>query len=303
MTEVRGYRRRAGSAGARNHVFVLPSVVCSALVAREIAEATGAIHVSHQHGCGHIGPDIVQTRRLYVGLAINPNVAHALVVSLGCETVQGNLVAEELNRLGHASQLISIQGSGGNDAARDAGIRAARSLTAQLQDVSRTGVPVDDLVIGVATSRSDARSPELIERAVRAGARVVVAADRSVADDLSRDHRVIDIGDQPASPVSVVRNAGSGAQLLAAMAACRAQVLVDFPALDQPPVGFALAPVLSVATEGGLHDAIADEYDVQAEADAPEIWDRVVAVFSGSLTKAELRGSSSFSIPRLIRTM
>lgn len=300
---MQGFPRSSGQAGARNHVFVLPSVVCSALVARQIAEASGAVHVSHQHGCGHIGPDIAQTRQLFVGLATNPNVAHAVVVSLGCETVQGNAVAAELNRLGHEPRFISIQGSGGNDAAREAGILEAKSLTRDAESDARSGVGLDELVVGIVAAREDERASALAAHAARQGARVVIAADRSIPPVLPGEVPSIDIGEVPTAPVSLVRHAGSGAQLLAAAASCRAQVLVSFPAPDQPPVGFALAPVLNVAASDGLHGVIGGEFDHDANAAVEAIWDRVLDVFTGMQTKAEVRGSAAFAIPRLIRTM
>lgn len=303
MTIMHGFPRSSGQAGARNHVFILPSVVCSALVARQIAEASGAVHVSHQHGCGHIGPDIAQTRQLFVGLAANPNVAHAVVVSLGCETVQGKAVAAELTRLGHEPRFVSIQGSGGNDAAREAGILEAKSLTRDAESSARGEVDLEELVVGIVASRTDERASALAAHAVRVGARVVIAADSGTALARRPEVPLIDIGDVPAAPVNLVRHAGAGAQLLAAAASCRAQVLVAFPAPDQPPVGFALAPVLNVAASDGLHRLIGGEFDHDADATAEAIWERVLDVFSGTETKAENRGSAAFAIPRLIRTM
>lgn len=305
MTEMTlsGFERPTGQTGARNHVFVLPSVVCSALVARQIAEASGAVHVSHQHGCGHIGPDIVQTRQLFVGLAMNPNVAHALVVSLGCETVQGNAVASALGDLGRQPVFISIQGSGGNDKAREDGILEATALVRESESAVRTDVGLDQLVIGVTASRVDERIAGLVARALEQGARVVMATDRNTHAVHGTDVAYIDIGDAPTEPISVVRNAGSGAQLLAAVASCRAQVLVDFPAPEQPPLGFALAPVVSVAAPQGLHRVIQGEFDAGADADADAIWSRVLEVFDGGETRTEARGAAAFAIPRLIRTM
>jgi altronate dehydratase len=303
MTLLRGFTRAAGRAGARNHVFILPSVVCSALVARQIAEASGAVHVSHQHGCGHIGPDIVQTRNLFVGLAANPNVACAVVVSLGCETVQGNVVAEQLRRVGRDPRFISIQGSGGNDLAREAGILEATELVRKAEGLDRSEVADNNLVVGLVVSRIDDRVTDFATEAVQHGARVVLAVDRGSPLELPEKAAVIDIGDEPAAPVSVVRNAGTGAQLLGAAASCQAQVLVDFPSPDQPPLGFALAPVVSVAAADGLHTIIEGEFDLGADETSDMLWRRVVDVFSGAETKAEARGSAAFAIPRLIRTM
>jgi hypothetical protein len=104
--------------------------------------------------------------------------------------------------------------------------------------------------------------------------------------------------------VSIIRNAGSGgAQLLAAVASCRAQVLVEFAAADQPPLGFPLAPVVSVAATDGLHRLIEGEFDAVGRSQAAEVWDQVARVYNGAESKAELRDSTIFAIPRLMRTM
>ncbi|MGV0807963.1 UxaA family hydrolase [Mycolicibacterium setense] len=303
MSALRGFPRTARQPGARNYVFIVPTVVCSTLLSREIADATGAITVSHQHGCGHIGPDIVQTRDLFAGLATNPNVAHSLIVSLGCETVQGKQVAAELERRGHPARLIGIQNSGGYDAALEAGTSEARILTAATAGARRSEFGVDELIVGVTASRPDPRLPELIRLVNRAGARVVVASDQDLSGVLSQEPASVGVGEPVTAPLSVVRNAGAGAQLLAATASCGAQILVDFPAPDQPPQGFPLAPVLGVASGEGLHTMIADEFDLGPNVGVETILGRAVDVYSGAESKAELRGSSSFAIPRLLRTM
>ena len=45
-----GYRRSDGTVGIRNHVIIIPSVVCANRVARGISQlVTGATWVEHQH--------------------------------------------------------------------------------------------------------------------------------------------------------------------------------------------------------------------------------------------------------------
>lgn len=304
MSGIQGYVRPVGPAGARNHVLVLPSVVCSALVAGQIAEAAGATSVTHQHGCGHIGADITQTRSLFIGLAANPNVARSLVVSLGCETVQGNAVAAELVRLGFDTRFVGIQKAGGNDAARDAGIRQASDLVDAARRLRRAEVDSADLTLGLAVSRTDPRVAELITAVVRRRGRVVIAGADVPLPPLPCEPAVISIGDEPTAPVSVIRNAGiGGAQLLAALVASRAQVLVEFAADDQPPLGFPLAPVLAVAAPGGLHAVLGEDFDLAADADADAVLAAADTVFSGASTKAERRNAGTFAIPRLMRTM
>ena len=55
-----GYRRRDGRVGTRNHVLVVPTVICSSLVAERVAAAAPpfASALPHLAGCGQLGPDM-----------------------------------------------------------------------------------------------------------------------------------------------------------------------------------------------------------------------------------------------------
>jgi altronate dehydratase large subunit len=82
------YEREDGQAGVRNRVLVLPSVICSRIVADRIAdEHPSAVSAPHDHGCAQLGADNDQTRRTLANTARNPNVAGTVVVGLGCEHV------------------------------------------------------------------------------------------------------------------------------------------------------------------------------------------------------------------------
>lgn len=298
-----GFVRPSGQAGARNYVFIVPSVVCSTVLSRQIADAVGAVTVSHQHGCGHIGPDIVQARDLFAGLATNPNVGRSMIASLGCETVQGKHIAAELERRGHSAALVGIQDSGGHDPALAAGIEQAQPLVAEVGQIGRSSVGFEAITLGITASRTDARIGQLIDAATIAGARVVIAADPQVVATIPDGIDTIAVGEPATAPVSQVTRAGAGAQLLAAVASCGAALIVDFPAEGQPPQGLAVAPVLSVAGDGEFHAMIAGDFDTDADADAPAILAQVAEVFSGSTVRAEGRGATAFAIPRLLRTM
>ena len=80
-----GYKRRYGATGIRNHVVVMPGVLCADSVARKIAAATGAAYLHNPHGCGQTGADNERTLHILSGLLANPNVFGALIVGLGCE--------------------------------------------------------------------------------------------------------------------------------------------------------------------------------------------------------------------------
>ena len=71
--ELSGYYRPDGSVGVRNHVIIVPTVICSSYVARQIAQqAPGAIALEHNRGCGQFGVDFVTIRTLK-GVIENPS--------------------------------------------------------------------------------------------------------------------------------------------------------------------------------------------------------------------------------------
>ena len=97
-----GYLRPDGKVGIRNYLAIIPTSVCSATVAFNIAShIPQAIALSNQHGCCQLGADHEQTVNTLIGLGKNPNVAAVLVVGLGCEGIPIHKVAEEIAGTGN----------------------------------------------------------------------------------------------------------------------------------------------------------------------------------------------------------
>ena len=87
-----GYARPDGSAGARNHVVVIPTVACANGVAGLIEKnVPGVVALRPGHGCGR-ALEIGMHQAALAGLGKNPNVAGAVVIGLGCETVNASVV-------------------------------------------------------------------------------------------------------------------------------------------------------------------------------------------------------------------
>ena len=64
----KGYVRSDGNVGVRNYVLVIPTLVCSSYVAKEISNAVnGSTYILHQHGCAQAGTDLEQTFRILSG--------------------------------------------------------------------------------------------------------------------------------------------------------------------------------------------------------------------------------------------
>lgn len=175
--EVQGYVRPWGGIGIRNHVLILPVVVCAGEVAQRIAQAVpGTVAVPHQHGCGQIGADFEQTKRTLVGFGAHPNVAGVVVVGLGCEKVAAEEVAAEIAARGPKVELVVIQKEGGSHRAVERGVELARRLVQEAAALKTEPVPVSALILGLECGGSDATSGLAANPALGVASDLLVAA-------------------------------------------------------------------------------------------------------------------------------
>lgn len=275
-----GYHRPDGAVGARNHVLVLPSVVCSTRVAREIA-GSEAVAITHQHGCGQVGDDVVLTSEIFSGIAAHPNVAGVLVVGLGCETIGGEGLAETIRGRGQRVEMVGIQRSGGSAATVEEGRRRLADLLALAERAERTPAPLAALRLGL----DDPASP--------------LAAD--LADALGAVGATLVLPD----------GTGRGEACHAELAAAGAQVIVASCGPGEGPRSFVTCPVVSVSFDPVLYSALAEDFDLGPDEEgrldpkvvASELVARAAAVFSGDPSAAERRGAAEFSLRRLARSM
>ena len=88
-----GYKRSDGKVGVRNHVLILPASVCASDVARMISsQVKGTVTFNNQNGCSQVPSDQQYTMDMMAGYAANPNIYATVVISLGCENCQMDLV-------------------------------------------------------------------------------------------------------------------------------------------------------------------------------------------------------------------
>ncbi|MGZ3649211.1 MAG: UxaA family hydrolase, partial [Syntrophales bacterium] len=156
-----GYRRNDGTVGIRNHVIIIPSVVCANRVARGISQlVTGTTWVEHQHGCTQLGADAALTRRVLVAHGAHPNVYGVVVVGLGCETLRAQDMAAEIKETcpDKPVHLVIIQDEGGSVKAIAAGASAARDMVGGASSMERSPSDVSELILGTECGGSDACS-------------------------------------------------------------------------------------------------------------------------------------------------
>lgn len=157
----KGYRRPDGSVGIRNHVLIIPSVVCANRVARGIAQSvTGATWIEHQHGCTQLGADAELTARVLTAHGTHPNVYGVVVVGLGCETIRAQDIAAAIQKQCPLKpvELVIIQDEGGSIKATAKGTSAARAMVAVASQLEREAIPASELILGTECGGSDACS-------------------------------------------------------------------------------------------------------------------------------------------------
>jgi len=159
MSTMMGYERPNGDVGIRNHLLVIPTVICANQVVNRISQMVpDSVAIPHQHGCSQIGADKDRTFEVLAGTGKNPNVGAVLIVSLGCEVVDPVALAEAIRATGKRVEWFDIQSVGGSVKAIQHGAELARAMRAELDRQQKTPVPLSKLKVGVKCGGSDATS-------------------------------------------------------------------------------------------------------------------------------------------------
>ncbi|WP_188397765.1 UxaA family hydrolase [Sporomusa sp. GT1] len=156
-----GFVRPDGTVGIRNHVLILPSVVCANRVARGISQqVAGTTWVEHQHGCTQLGADAELTAHVLVSHGTHPNVYGVVVVGLGCETIRAQNIAAAIKEKCPYKpvHLVIIQDEGGSVKATAAGVSAATTMVGAAAQLQREAIDASKLILGTECGGSDAYS-------------------------------------------------------------------------------------------------------------------------------------------------
>lgn len=155
-----GYRRPDGKVGVRNKILILPASICATDTARIVAsQVEGAVTFHNQNGCSQVPSDMKLTLDTIAGMAANPNVYGTVVISLGCEGCQMDLVAEEIEkRTNKPLERFVIQENGGTIATVERATRAAKKMAQDASLLQREKFPISELIVGTECGGSDQTS-------------------------------------------------------------------------------------------------------------------------------------------------
>jgi altronate dehydratase large subunit len=155
-----GYRRPDGRVGTRNHVLVVPTVICASVVAERVASEIAPVGAAlpHTGGCGQLGPDMRSTHETLAAYCAHPNVGAVLVIALGCEQVVAQQLADAGRKEGKLTGVLAIQSEGGTVRTTERGIEMARSFADQLRSAPREWCNASSLVLSVKCGGSGYKS-------------------------------------------------------------------------------------------------------------------------------------------------
>jgi altronate dehydratase large subunit len=173
-----GYRRPDGRVGVRNRVLILPASVCAADTTRIIAQQVeGAISFNNQQGCSQVAPDQQFTMDVMAGYAANPNIYGTVVVSLGCENCQMDLVVAAIReRTNKPLEQVIIQEVGGTLKAVEIAVRYAKKMVADAAMLQKEEFPLSELIVGTECGGSDPTSGLAANPAIGAMSDMVIKA-------------------------------------------------------------------------------------------------------------------------------
>lgn len=158
---VMAYRRACG-AGARNDLYIVPTVGCIAATAESIARRFKEKHaadlkvddvvvLTHRVGCSELGDDLTRTKQILVNLSRNANVGGVLFLGLGCEENRMDGIREIVPD-GERVRFLVAQEVEDDEAE---GLALLEELYAVASKDEREVVPLSELTVGVKCGGSD----------------------------------------------------------------------------------------------------------------------------------------------------
>ena len=155
-----GYKRPDGRVGVRNKVLILPASVCASDTTRIVSsQVVGSVTFNNQNGCSQVASDQQLTMDVMAGFAANPNVYGTVVISLGCENCQMDLVVKAIaERTNKPLKQVIIQEAGGTLKAIDKAVRYAKEMVAEASLLQKESFPLSELIVGTECGGSDTTS-------------------------------------------------------------------------------------------------------------------------------------------------
>ena len=157
-----GFNRPDGKVGVRNEIWVIPTVGCVNNVATAIAKQANAfvkgsvdevIAFPHPYGCSQMGDDQEHTRTILADLINHPNAGGVLVLGLGCENSNIDILKEYIGEY-DPKRVKFLVAQESDDEIADS-VELCKELIDYVATFEREPISVSKLIIGMKCGGSD----------------------------------------------------------------------------------------------------------------------------------------------------
>ncbi|MHB1685503.1 MAG: UxaA family hydrolase [Bacilli bacterium] len=307
MRSLQAFRRPDGTVGIRNHLFILPAVVCANQVAIDVARRQPKLkYIEHQHGCAQIGADLTQTQRVFSQLALHPNVYASMFVGLGCEgIVAKDLFSSTHRRSMKPMELVVIQESGGTLGAESIVERWVAARDIEMNAQTKKNTDWNEIAIGLLLDDSPQTTPERIAACLEAfyqlGARIIVPSSHKEYLKRFEPHLpVMDYGATTPEHSFAMHGGSNVLETATGLAAAGAHLIVHLAA--QPHgFGIPLVPLVRWSVNEQSYTQFHDDFDgkLNDDLDVPRLIEQLSRIVNGQPSVAEELGMDDFALYRI----
>lgn len=159
----KGYRRKNGSVGVRNEIWIIPTVGCVNGIINQLAETLrmetagkgvdAIVAFPHNYGCSQLGNDHENTKKILRDMVLHPNAGAVLIVGLGCENNQPDAFREFLGE--YDAERIRFMVCQKVQDEQEEGMKLLHELYAIASQDERTDIPLSELRVGLKCGGSD----------------------------------------------------------------------------------------------------------------------------------------------------
>lgn len=160
-----GYRRKDCKAGIRNQIWIIPTVGCvnsiASLLERQASYLVNGnleaiIAFPHPYGCSQLGDDQDNTLKLLSGLIKHPNAAGVLVLGLGCENSNIDILKSYLGQVDEERVKFLVCQEVKDEI--EEGTRLLEELSDYAKQFRREPINISELIVGLKCGGSDGLS-------------------------------------------------------------------------------------------------------------------------------------------------
>ena len=158
----KGFVRKNGKVGIRNEIWIIPTVGCVNNIATALAKEANAyvkgnvdevVAFTHNYGCSQTGDDQEHTRTILSDLINHPNAGGVLVLGLGCENSNIDVLMPYLGE--YDTERVRFLVCQNSDDEMGDGLSLLKELIDKASADEREDADLSKLVIGLKCGGSD----------------------------------------------------------------------------------------------------------------------------------------------------